>query len=420
MQLLQGWTATVNAFIEDTCVIFAVTYLLSRGRTIEQISSRKPWAKAAVMATVMGLLGASEVVFPTMRAPYVSHVLAICLTALMAQWSIVMGAIGVVTAFALFLDPLPRAVETMFLLLLVAAASKILNRLLHETRVPLVVGGIGLIAQATGVVACDWVVPLLGLPHPIKLALVSIPANGFGMFLIMLVICDSDARTVSERRRLDLERVRTLQVAGDLAALRARIRPHFLFNTLSALASLCATDPAQAERSILKLGRMMRRTLAAETTSLTNLEAELEYVKAYIDIQTLRFGGSVEVRFIVEPAFLATVLPAFGLQTLVENAFQHGFGTSRTGGVIKVVARRFGKFILLAVQDNGAGMDGTARAKAIDSSDLPRHGLGIIDKQLRLLFGDRARLRVLSRPGEGTLVAFRVPRSAKTEVHQPV
>jgi LytS/YehU family sensor histidine kinase len=282
----------------------------------------------------------------------------------------------------------------------------------------LIAGGVAIAAQATAVLVCDWLLPALGLGRSVSLDPVSIPANGFGMFLVMAVICDSNARTISERQRLDLERARTMQVTADLAALRARIRPHFLFNTLTALASLCATDPAQAERSILKLGRMMRRTLAVQTSSLTNLEAEIEYVKAYVDIQTLRFGGRVETVFQVDPIVLPVLVPAFSLQTLIENAYQHGFGNTSGAGLIRIVVRPSGEQVLLAVQDNGVGMAAASWSSAVASADLPQHGMGIIDKELRLLFGPSCRLRVLSVEGKGTVVAFRVPRGGRTEVHQ--
>jgi LytS/YehU family sensor histidine kinase len=273
-------------------------------------------------------------------------------------------------------------------------------------------------SQAVATLVCDWAGPALGFGHGMSLAPVSVLANGFGMFLIMLVIRDTDARALSEQSRLDLERVKTLQVAADLAALRARIRPHFLFNTLTALASLCNSDPAQAERSILKLSRLLRRTLAAETTALTNLEAEVEYLQAYVDIQTLRFGDGIRVKFALEPSIMSTVLPAFTLQTLVENSYQHGFAMRSGSGEIQVIGRKFRQSTLLAVWDSGVGMDSGARSDAIEKADLPRHGMGIIDKQLQLLFGPRARLRVFSRKGKGTLIAFQVPRPLPSEVHR--
>jgi sensor histidine kinase YesM len=323
----------------------------------------------------------------------------------------------VVSILALFIDPPALAANTLVALLTVAGVSIVLNRVVSHPRNPLSVGFLGGASQACAVLACDLVIPLLRLPHPMSLAVISIPANAFGLFLAMLVLRDADTRAKSERNRIDLERSRVLLVSADLTALRARIRPHFLFNTLSAIASLCTTDPKQAEASILKLGSLMRRTLEVQTTSVTMLAMELEYVKAYVHIQTLRFGERIETTFAIDPNVLGADLPAFSLQTLVENAYQHAFDGHPGPGFIQIRCRLANSFVLISVADNGVGMDAAFQHRVIDESDPPKHGMGIIDRQMRLLYGPHSRLRMFSRADEGTLVAFRVPLGDSGEAH---
>jgi LytS/YehU family sensor histidine kinase len=209
--------------------------------------------------------------------------------------------------------------------------------------------------------------------------------------------------------------MKMLVVSADLAVLRARIRPHFLFNTLTAIAALCGIDPSRAEMSILRLGTLMRRSLEVDPTTLTSLESEMEYVQAYIDIQNVRFAGEIVSHVDVDAVALTTRLPAFCIQTLVENAFQHGFERWSGVGAVRITARRRRRKVMFAVQDSGRGMSEDRRQSALEQQDHPRHGLGIIDKELRLVFGEGSRLRVWSKEGAGTLVAFQVPLAAVRE-----
>ncbi len=415
--VLPQWLATTNAFIEDTCVIFAVTYLLSRGKTLESLVP-VGWRRSLTFGALLGSVAASEVVFPGMRAPYVSHTLVVCFASVLGGWLMAVPVIAIVTLCSLLINPLTMALDNVIVLTVVAAASIASDRLISHSRQPLAIGVVGAASQALAVLLCDVALPAARLPHPTFLSVASIPANAFGLFLAMLVVRDSDTRTRSESNRLAVERFRVLLVSADLAALRARIRPHFLFNTLTAIASLCSSNARQAESSILKLGRLLRRTLEVETTAPTSLSQELEYVKAYIDIQLLRFGDEISASLAFDPGVMDTELPAFSLQTIVENAFQHGLASRSGSGRICVSGRASGAYVTLAVSDDGVGIEPDLRRRLVEADDVPKHGLGIIDKQLRLLYGPRSRLRLFSTPGEGTLVAFRVPRGRSLEARK--
>jgi Histidine kinase len=410
--MLHSWLATLNAFLEDTCVIFSVAYLLSRGKTLSVVFRDRGWKGSVATGLIFGLLGCSEIVFPNMRAPYVSDTLAVCVAMLVGGWAPSLMAIALVTVLAAVLDGSTVAAETMCMLFAVAGAVRAVSLLSKRSRTPLVLAVETAVAQGAAAALVDQGFPQVGVAQAVTVAPISILANAAGMFLVMLVIRDSDARTMAEQHRIDLERLRTLQVASDLAALRARIRPHFLFNTLTALASICGVDPAQAEASILKLSRLLRRTIATEGSSVVKVSAELDYVRAYTDLQTLRFGGQIRVEYQIDRTVHGVGIPAFAIQTLVENAYVHGFENWSHTGWIRIVARKSGNFFLFAVRDNGRGMNLVERENAVDQSELPQHGLGMIDRQLRLMFGERARLRVFASEGNGTATAFKVPNQA--------
>jgi len=413
--MLQQWLATVNAFVEDTCVIFAVAYLLTRGKKLVQIFQPRTRRDSVSVGLLFGVLAATEAIFPDMRAPYVSHTLVVCLAMFVGGWIPSLVATAVVIVVELVLHGGPVACQTLYLLLVTAGISRLCSLSTKGSAALPIVAATGMVTQGIALVLADWVFPKIGMPALLYYSPASIPANGAGLFLVMLVLRDSNARALAQEHRLDLERAKAMSIASELAALRARIRPHFLFNTLTALASLCSVDAERAEQSIIKLSRLMRRTLEADPTPVTSLSAEVDYVRSYTDLQTLRFGGAIKAVFKIDAKAKSAELPAFGLQTLVENAYQHGFERWSRTGEVRIVGRPGRGYTIFAVQDNGKGMNEEELARSIDRAEMPRHGMGMIDRQLRLTFGPRSKLRIFSAPGYGTLVAFRIPNNQITE-----
>jgi two-component system, LytTR family, sensor histidine kinase AlgZ len=122
-------------------------------------------------------------------------------------------------------------------------------------------------------------------------------------------------------------------------ALRARVRPHFLFNSMNTIAGLCRTDPARAEQVTLDLADLFRATFATGATH--SLAEELELVRAYLDIEQTRFGERLALG--MGPRAVSTncdlQVPTFMLQPLVENAIQHGIAPVRaSGGQVSIPA----------------------------------------------------------------------------------
>jgi len=118
-------------------------------------------------------------------------------------------------------------------------------------------------------------------------------------------------------------------------AMRARVRPHFLFNSMNTIAGLCRSDPVKAEQITLDLADLFRATFAAGPAH--SLARELELVRAYLDIEQTRFGERLRVEWDVPetPAF-SMQIPTLLLQPLVENAIQHGIAPSLRGGAVQI------------------------------------------------------------------------------------
>lgn len=126
---------------------------------------------------------------------------------------------------------------------------------------------------------------------------------------------------------------------AELDALQARIRPHFLFNTLNAVAALIPAEPAKAEEAVLDLSDLLRAALQAGS-GLVGLDTELELVERYLAIERLRLGERLQVDLQVPPAAQAQRLrlPPLTLQPLVENAILHGIQARPEGGLLELWA----------------------------------------------------------------------------------
>lgn len=123
--------------------------------------------------------------------------------------------------------------------------------------------------------------------------------------------------------------------AARLAELQARIRPHFLFNTLNSAIALVRAEPAKAETLLEDLSELFRHALAEQGESVT-LAEELRLARHYLDVEAVRFGPRLQVQWLLDPRADAARLPPLLLQPLVENAIQHGVEPSPRGGKLRV------------------------------------------------------------------------------------
>jgi two-component system sensor histidine kinase AlgZ len=152
------------------------------------------------------------------------------------------------------------------------------------------------------------------------------------------------------------QRTRKMRPAHDdarLAELQARIRPHFLFNTLNTATALVRVDPAGAEAMLEDLSDLFRAALA-EARSAT-LGEELAVAKQYLAIEQRRFGDRMRVEFDLDPAADGAVLPSLLLQPLVENAVHHGIESLRAGGWIRVRTRAGRDAVTIEIENNVGG-----------------------------------------------------------------
>ena len=197
------------------------------------------------------------------------------------------------------------------------------------------------------------------------------------------------ALAVERLRLLDRERDLVRQTAqAEMVALRAQINPHFLFNALNTVAALIRDRPGQAEATVEHLAGLFRDVLTASGQTTIPLRDEMRLVERYLRVEQARFGDALDVHIDVDDAATGCQVPAFSVQTLVENAVKHGVERKRGGGAVTVRARRAAERLEITVDDTGVGL----------APDTP-YGVGLsnVSDRLDLLYGDRAALAVTSR-----------------------
>ncbi|WP_148616244.1 sensor histidine kinase [Nocardioides rubriscoriae] len=214
----------------------------------------------------------------------------------------------------------------------------------------------------------------------------------------------------------ELELSRTRLAEAEVRALRAQISPHFVYNSLGAIASFVRTDPDRARELLLEFADFTRYSFRRHG-DYTTLAEELRSIERYLLLEQARFGDRLQVTLSIAPEVLGVAVPFLCVQPLVENAVRHGLeGVDRVGHVT-ITARDRGQDCVIEVEDDGAGEDPerVRRALAGTLSTDGAHdsvGLGNVDARLRSTYGDDYGLVVETAPGAGTKVVVRVPKFA--------
>ena len=209
-------------------------------------------------------------------------------------------------------------------------------------------------------------------------------------------------------KKLELQQLRLNEAR--LAALSSQINPHFLFNTLNSVASLVRSDPEQARQVIYKLSKILRRLLRQQE-NLTTLREEISFIEDYLAIEMVRFD---KLRFVpeIEAETLDLPVPSMLLQPIVENSIRHGLSSKVSGGTIRIRAKLQGARLQILIEDDGVGIPEGKLARLYEA------GIGIsnVNERLKVLYGDRYRMWIDSRLGEGTITGIELPAEANGKV----
>ena len=228
---------------------------------------------------------------------------------------------------------------------------------------------------------------------------------------IVVVVMLIEARREAAERTVLAARLEESLAAARLDSLQAQIRPHFLFNTLNALAVLARRgDSAAVDRAIGDLGELLRASFESRGGSGSRHEVplrdELAFTERYLGLQRIRFPDRLQVEWRIADEARDALVPALLLQPLVENAIEHGLSTTG-GGRVGVRAERREGVLELEVTDEGPGFaDGSSAPNSGRDGGI---GLANTRDRLQLLYGAAASLECGDRPGGGGSVRVRIP-----------
>jgi two-component system, LytTR family, sensor kinase len=223
--------------------------------------------------------------------------------------------------------------------------------------------------------------------HRTLAALIGLTYTSFGdelVFYLAVVIAAHAAVYFQRLQRQELEQLALKEALAqsELHTLQMQIQPHFLFNTLNGISSLVHSDAGRAEQMILRLSSLLRRTLKQDGSDLVRLSDELHLAEDYLDIEGMRLGSRMSVRWNIQPETRDLLVPQFMFQLLIENGVKHGVANCRGPAWIEITSTQTERGLKLEVKNSVNGEI--------------QQGMGVghqnIRTRLSLLYGTDARL----------------------------
>ncbi len=219
-----------------------------------------------------------------------------------------------------------------------------------------------------------------------------------------------------EQEEKKIKELETVRLKLDL--LHSQINPHFIHNTLHAMQYLLKTEKTEELMEMLvSFNRLLRFNMAIDKAFIT-IEEERLCIESYIKILECRYDKEFEIIYDIPEEINSLTIPKLILQPLIENAIFHGIIPKGSGGRVELSMKKKEASVYFCVKDNGIGIEENKIESILNnkqegsSSSLNQIGIHNIDKRLRLLYGEGARLKITSKVNEGTKVYFEIPLEA--------
>src|SRR5260370_26829337 len=164
-----------------------------------------------------------------------------------------------------------------------------------------------------------------------------------------LEVIDREKENI-EMARGEAQLVKQL-VEAELRALRAQINPHFLFNSLNSVAALITAEPRAAEEMIIRLAKIFRHVLTHHDRPFSSIDEEISFLETCLQIEKVRFGERLQVRFDIQVSVLQFLVPTLILQPLVENSIKHGLVPNAGANQLTIRARQRSDYLEITVED---------------------------------------------------------------------
>ena len=210
-------------------------------------------------------------------------------------------------------------------------------------------------------------------------------------------------KEASMQMNLEKSRLEASLNQAQLDVLRAKLNPHFLFNSLQNISVLTREDPVVASRMLVKLGDLLRAVLRKDSQAQCTLQEEVDLLHHYMALEQMRFGDRLGFEVSIERGAKQALVPSFLLQPLIENAIVHGLRDVQKEGLITIHALALCDMLIVTVRDNGRGF---SQSKPGKCDGL---GLSLTRERLAGMFPGRHAFTIDSSPLRGTEVRIEIP-----------
>lgn len=189
----------------------------------------------------------------------------------------------------------------------------------------------------------------------------------------------------------------------ELNKLKSQLNPHFIFNALNSIRALVDEDPGKCKNAITQLSNILRNSLIMDKKKLTDFSEEIQTVKDYLALETIRFEERLKSNIELHPGSNKFKIPPLMIQTLVENGIKHGISHLKDGGVISIETSIKNNEMTILIRNSGQYINGN-----------PREGYGISNtkQRLNLLFGKQASFRIFNENENFVVTEVKIPRYA--------
>lgn len=197
-----------------------------------------------------------------------------------------------------------------------------------------------------------------------------------------------------------------LVAAIELRNLKNQLNPHFIFNALNSIRALIDEEPYKAKMAINQLSNILRNSLNFDKKELTKFEDELKMVRDYLGLESIRFEERLKTELSIHPSSNAFLVPPFMIQTLVENGIKHGISKRTDGGLIQIKTEVEDDRMIVSIRNSGQYVNGSKRSNG-------KEGVGLKNtiQRLRLLYGEKASLRITNEKNNFVLTEVVIPQT---------
>lgn len=191
----------------------------------------------------------------------------------------------------------------------------------------------------------------------------------------------------------------------ELDRLKSQLNPHFIFNALNSIRALVDEDPKRSKKAINHLSNILRSSLSADKRELILFKDEMETVRAYLAMESIRFEERLRTKFEIGSETETVMVPPLMFQTLVENGIKHGISKLKLGGELSVKAFVEGKYLVVEISNSGRLVD-----KALTSSG---YGIKNTIQRLKIIYKNEADFKIKNESENMVLTLVRIPLNFK-------